>query len=154
MDGYKAYASGTRHRRATYIVVADGAERREVAGRRSLGDLRPIRDGDVWANIARNLSRQPEQEGALAFLERAHGVRRRATMTMQAGLQAAEQRAADGQPATTLAARMEDRRVAARVGVATLQLGLWAGQQAAALDGLARLAPAVRDAAARAVASL
>ena len=86
VDGYKAYAAGTRHRRATYIVAAEGAERRELAGRRPLGDMRPIRDGDVWANMARNLSRQPEQEGALAFLERAHGVRRQATATLQAGL--------------------------------------------------------------------
>lgn len=76
------------------------------------------------------------------------------TAVLQAGLQGAEQRALDAKPATTLAARMEDRQVAARIGVAAAQFSTWANQQAAALDGLARLAPAIRDAASRAVASV
>ena len=48
--------------------MSDGAERQEVAGRRPLGDQRLVRDADVWANMARNLSRQPEKASALAFL--------------------------------------------------------------------------------------
>ncbi len=38
----------------------------------------------MWANMGRNLSRQPE--GALAFLERARAAPRSATAALQAGL--------------------------------------------------------------------
>ena len=57
VNAFKAYTASSRHRRATYIIVAEGAERREIATRRPLGDPRPIREHDVWGNVARNLSR-------------------------------------------------------------------------------------------------
>jgi len=154
VNAYKAYTAASRHRRATYLVTAEGAERREVAGRRPLGDARPIREGDVWANMGRNLSRQPAPEGALAFLERAHGVRRGARAALQAGLQPAEQRQADGLAPATVAAIFQRRRVVARVGAMAEQLGAWAGQQGAVLGGLARLGPAVQAGVAQAVEEL
>ena len=78
VNAYKAYTAASRHRRATFLVSSDGAERREVAGRRPLGDMRPIAEADVWANMGRNLSRQPKVMSALEFLERRGtcGVRR------------------------------------------------------------------------------
>ncbi len=154
VNAYKAYTAASRHRRATYLVVAEGAERREISGRRPLGDPRPIREADVWANIGRNLSRQPEQDSALAFLERAHAVRRQATAALQAGLQPAEQRQAEGLEATTLAANLQRRRVAARIGAMAEQLAAWTVEQKAVLNGLARLAPSVQAAVARAVEGL
>lgn len=154
VNAYKAYTAASRHRRATYLVTAEGAERREIAGRRPLGDVRPIREGDLWANIGRNLSRQPEQEGALAFLKRAHRLRQGATAALQAGLQPAEQRQADGLAPTTVASRMQRRRVAAQVAAVAEQLGAWAGEQGAALGGLARLGPAVQGAVVQAVQRL
>ncbi len=154
VNAYKAYTAASRHRRATYLVTAEGAERREIAGRRPLGDARPVREGDLWANMGRNLSRQPEQEGALAFLERAHRVRQGATAALQAGLQPAEQRQADGLAPTTVADRMQRRRVVAQVAAAAERLGAWAGEHGAALGGLARLGPAVQGAAVQAVEQL
>ena len=70
VDAFKAYASGSRHRQATFIVVSERAERKEIAGRRPINDPRPIREADVWANMARNLARQPEKLSALAFPSR------------------------------------------------------------------------------------
>ncbi len=154
VNAYKAYTAASRHRRATYLVVAEGAERREISGRRPLGDLRPIREADVWANIGRNLSRQPEQDSALAFLERAHAVRRQATAALQAGLQPAEQRQADGLPATTLATNLRRRRVSVRIAAMGKHLAVWTGEQKVVLDGLARLVPAVQGAVAQAVERL
>lgn len=154
VNAYKAYTAASRHRRATYLVVAEGAERREISGRRPLGDPRPIREADVWANIGRNLSRQPEQDSALAFLERAHAVRRQATAALQAGLQPAEQRQAEGLEATTLAANLQRRRVAVRIGAMAEQLAAWTAEQKAVLDGLVRLAPKVQAAVTRAVEEL
>jgi hypothetical protein len=110
VDAFKAYTASSRHRRATYIIVSEGAERREITTRRPLGDTRPIRESDVWANIARNLSRQPEQESALAFMERAHRVRRDATTAMQIGFQRIEQRIVQNEKPSLLASRAQQRR--------------------------------------------
>ena len=41
---YKTFIAASRHRVASYIVTSDGAERREIASRRPLGDPRPIRE--------------------------------------------------------------------------------------------------------------
>jgi hypothetical protein len=95
VTAYKAYTAASRHRRASYFVTSDGAERREVVARRPLGDPRPIRDADVWGNMARNPARQPETPAAVDFLERAHRVQRSAVRSLQAGLQPAEQREAE-----------------------------------------------------------
>ena len=119
-----------------------------------MGDTRLIHEGDVWANMGRNLSRQPEQEGALAFLERAHAVRRSATAALQAGLQPSEQRQVEGLAPTTAAAAMQRRRVVARVADMAERLAAWTGEQGAVLDGLARLGPALQDAVAQVVERL
>jgi hypothetical protein len=59
VDAFKADTSGCRHQQATFIVVSETAEQKEIAGRMPINDPRPIREADVWANIARNLARQP-----------------------------------------------------------------------------------------------
>jgi hypothetical protein len=154
VNAYKAYTAASRHRRATFLVVSDGAERREIAGRRPLGDPRPIQEGDVWANMGRNLSRQPEPDSALAFLERAHQVRRDAVAALQSGLQRIEQRQADGLEPTTLAQHLQRGRIVAQLGPMTEQLAAWTQQQGALLDGLARLGPALQEAISRAIERL
>jgi hypothetical protein len=152
VTAYKAYTAASRHRRASYLVTSDGAERREIAARRPLGDSRPIREADVWANMARNLARQPETPAALDFLERAQGVRRGAVHALQAGLQPAEQRAAEGLAKITLAQTWQRRRVVERVEEMTERLGSLAREQGAALEALSRFAPAVHGFAMRALA--
>lgn len=92
VDAYKAYTASSRHRRTTFMMFSDGAERREVANRRPLGDTRRITEADVWANIARNLSRQPRQESALAFVESACAIKREARLTLQISAQRKEER--------------------------------------------------------------
>jgi hypothetical protein len=119
-----------------------------------LGDTRPIREADVWLNMGRNLSRQPEQESALTFLQRAYGVRRSATAEMQLGLQRGEQREVDGLAPTTLAPALQRRRVVGRVGEMTERLAQWAEEQGHVLDRLARLAPAAQEMVAQAIEKL
>ena len=109
VNAYKAYTQGSRHRRSTFLVTSDGAERQEVAARRALGDPRPIREADVWANMARNLARAPEKASALEFLERARELRRGTVRAMQAGLQVVEQRHTEGQE-PTLARSLQEKR--------------------------------------------
>ena len=152
VTAYKAYTAASRHRRASYLVTSDGAERREIATRRPLGDPRPIREADVWANMARNLARQPEMPGALDFLERAHRVRRSAVRSLQAGLQPAEQRQAEGLAKTTLAHTWQRRRVVEHLAGVTERLRGLVQEQGVALEALGRLGPAVREVATLALA--
>lgn len=115
VDAYVAYTGGSRHRRASYLVASDGAERKEIAGRRPLGDARLVREADVWANMARNLARQAEAPSALGFLERAHLVHQGAAESLEQGLQPLEQREAEGQPRTTLGQTLGRRRTVLQV---------------------------------------
>jgi hypothetical protein len=115
VNAYKAYTQASRHRERSWLVTSDGAERREIAGRRPLGDPRPIREADVWANMARNLARAPEKASALDFLEQARDLRRGAVQSLQAGLQPAEQRQAEGRDPFTLRETLQRRRESERV---------------------------------------
>ena len=144
VNAYKAYTSGSRHRRATYLVASDGAERQEVAARRPLGDLRPIREADVWANMARNLARTPEKASALEFLERAHELRRGSVRAMQAGLQAVEQRQAEGrQP--QLARFFQERREGEQVRATAEPLREAVHRQGDLMGRLRGVVPVVRE---------
>ena len=146
VNGFKAYVSGSRHRRASWLVVSDGAERQEVAGRRPLGDPRPITHEDAWANVARNLARQPEKESALAFLARAQNVRRGAARGLQQGLRPAEQRVVDGQPATTLDHSFRRRRVVGQLSAAGAALDQVSSRRTERMRQLATIGPVLRDA--------
>lgn len=154
VTGFKAYTAASRHRRANYLVVSDGAERREIAGRRPLGDARPIREADVWANMARNLSRQPESATALDFLAQAQSVRRGAVHALQAGLRPGEQREAEGLARTTLRLTWQRRELAGQLAGVAQRLGRFTREHVGLLDGLDHLAPAMREVATRTLTAL
>jgi hypothetical protein len=46
-------------------VLSDGLEREEIAHRRPLSNQRPIKQDEVFVNVARTLSRQPESVRAM-----------------------------------------------------------------------------------------
>ena len=96
-------------------MTSDGAERREVAGRRPLGDKRQVRESDVIENVARNFARQPVKEGSLAMIARAENLRTGTIHKMQAGKQRFEQRAVEGNTRSTLAAAFQGKRDDRRV---------------------------------------
>jgi hypothetical protein len=75
ITGFSAYSSGTRHRRASYIILSEGAERAGVAKTRPLNDVRPITHDAIWSTVADNLGRQPTKEMATAMTERVGGLR-------------------------------------------------------------------------------
>jgi hypothetical protein len=115
VNAFGAYTSGSRHREQSFIVTSDGAERREVAGRRPLGDRRQVRESDVIENVARNFARQPVKEGSLAMIARAENLRTGTIHKMQAGKQRFEQRAVEGKAKTTLAVAFQGKRNDRRV---------------------------------------
>jgi hypothetical protein len=110
VNAFGAYTSGSRHREQSFIVVSDGAERQEVAGRRPLGAKRQVRESDVIENVARNFARQPIKEGSLAMIAGAENLRTGTIRKMQAGKQRLEQRAVEGKATGTLAATFRSRR--------------------------------------------
>lgn len=75
VDAHRAYTQGSRHRERTWLVTSDGAERREIAGRRPLGDSRPIRQADILDNMVRNMARRDQRSSALKLLDSVRDVR-------------------------------------------------------------------------------
>jgi conjugative relaxase-like TrwC/TraI family protein len=102
VNAFAAYVAESRHWRASYLVTSDGAEPPQ----------------DVLANMARNLSRQPEKASALAFMEAAGEQIRVGARGFQRGLRPAEERERAGLASTTLHrtfARHRLRAAAARL---------------------------------------
>lgn len=116
VDAGAFYVAMTRHRAKSWLVLGEGAERRAVAARRGLGDVRPIRAADLWAHAAGTFSRRPTSENALDFLDRAARARRTAEDTFRRGLARMEARTARGLVATILPAQGRRRRLAQAMG--------------------------------------
>ncbi|MCB4824174.1 MULTISPECIES: MobF family relaxase [Roseicella] len=153
VTGFAAYASGTRHRRVSWLLISAGAEHAEVVRRRPLNDVRPVTETDAWANAARNLGRQPRQEGALEFLARAGEVRRGATRALRHGVRPAERREERGLAPTVLERRLADSRERLAAAPVVARLAEAVRARGALADRLSRLgaelAGAVRERLAR-----
>jgi hypothetical protein len=146
VTGFAAYTGGSRHRRRSFLVISQGAERQEITRRRALNDPRPITRADEWANVARNLSRQPERDSALAFLERSEHVRRGAVRMLQHGLQPLEDRARRGETPTVLRDNLERRQAERRLTGAVQRFRATTQGHEAMLARLAALGTTLRDA--------
>lgn len=105
--GLKGYVAESRHRDHVWLVVSEAAERKEVAARIPIGEYRPIRNDDVWKNVAANLSRQPIKASALEFLKQGAAIHRGTQMALPASLAHAEAREKAGQARVTIQRRLE-----------------------------------------------
>ena len=110
VQSFKAYVAQSRSRETTWLLVADGRERSEIMSRRALGNVEPIGEDDVWANVARNLSRQPEKELATDLLEQAHKSHLGTVRSLATAFQPKQQREAEGREGTTLHRTYAQRR--------------------------------------------
>jgi hypothetical protein len=97
VNGLKGYVAESRHRDTTWMVVNEAAERRQIASRIPVGEHRPIRDDDIWANVAANLGRQPIKASAIEVLKRSAVVYRGSISAIPQGLATAERREREGQ---------------------------------------------------------
>jgi hypothetical protein len=100
--GFKTYVAESRHREATWMVVNEAAERRQIASRIPLGDWRQIREADVWRNIAANLSRQPAKASAIDFIKHSTGLWRGTVYSVQHGNEPGDRREKAGQYRTNV----------------------------------------------------
>jgi hypothetical protein len=98
VTAFKGYSAATRHTTTSFLVISDGAERREVKDRRALGDVRPITDEEVLANVARNRSRQPEEVSTLRMIKRAVTLHRGWGSDLARHMQPEEARVVEGRP--------------------------------------------------------
>ena len=73
--------------------------------------IRPIREVDVWANVAANLNRTPEKATALSLLSHATEIRRGTLRDFQAGAEPAERKTAEGLTPEMVHRAHERRRV-------------------------------------------
>ena len=115
VQSFKGYVAQSRSRETTWLVAADGPERAEIMTRRALGNTEPITESDVWANVGRNLSRQPEKGLATALLEAAHTVNTGTVRDLATAFQPIQQREAEGREGTTFHhtnGRQQDERQA------------------------------------------
>jgi hypothetical protein len=86
VNGLAGYTANTRHRDVAYLITNEQAERIEVRKRRPLNDTRDISVNDVWANVARSFSYQPEKDSAIALSERVSQLRRGSVKLFQTTL--------------------------------------------------------------------
>jgi hypothetical protein len=111
VSAFGAYTSGSRHTERSFMVTSEAAERSEVHGRRPLGDPRPVTRGDIFTNMTRNLSRQPEKVSALDLIEKAADLRRGTIHGVQKALHAMEEQTAAGVVPSYLPDRFEDSHI-------------------------------------------
>lgn len=76
INGASGYTASTRHRSVAYLVTSEMAERSAVRESRPINDPHEITLDDKWANVARAMAYQPENDSALALLERAVKLKR------------------------------------------------------------------------------
>jgi ATP-dependent exoDNAse (exonuclease V) alpha subunit len=84
VTGAAGYTASTRHRSVSYLVTSELAERMAVRESRPLNDPHDITVDDKWANVARALAYQPEQDSALAMMGRVLSLRRGAVSGFRA----------------------------------------------------------------------
>jgi hypothetical protein len=117
VQGFKNYVAESRHRVASWMIVNESAERQQIRDKRPANDWTKINADDVWANIAKNLSRQPTKSLAMDFLRGATSVHRGTITQRFAGRVhqelAAAKEASDkpGRSVWTASADLERRRV-------------------------------------------
>ena len=145
VQSFKGYVAQSRSRETTWLVAADGPERSEIMTRRALGNVEPISEDHVWANVGRNLSRQPEKGLATALLEAARTVNTGTVRDLATAFQPIQQREAEGREGTTFhhaKERQQDERQAAQQAPAMQEA---AAETAAAVQTVIRRLTGPRD---------
>jgi hypothetical protein len=61
INARSGYMGMGRDRTHSWLIVSDGEERKEILGRRPLGDARPVTIDTVINNVARNMAHQPRR---------------------------------------------------------------------------------------------
>ncbi len=101
VNSRKAYPAESRQRDTTWLVTNEAAERKQIASRIPIGTFQPIRDADIWRNVANNLGRADMRQSATDFLRQSSGIRRGSIAALPAASVPAATREQEGQRAPT-----------------------------------------------------
>ena len=111
----KAYPAESRQRDTTWLVTNEAAERRQIASRIPIGTFQPIRDADMWRNVANNLGRADMRQSATDFLRHSSGIQRGAMTALPAASVQAETRKQQGRQTPSFQ-QTQDLHQAQRLG--------------------------------------
>lgn len=106
-DAYKAYTGDSRAVGASIMVINEAAERRAIDARIPHGADRTIRQADLYANIARNFSRQPEKGTSLDFIGMARELHRGTVSSFRAAMEPIDRAERAGELANPIQVRRE-----------------------------------------------
>ncbi|HVZ06726.1 hypothetical protein [Rhodopila sp.] len=99
VNSRKAYPAESRQRDTTWLVTNEAAEQRQIASKIPLGTFQPIRDADIWHNVAANLGRADMRQSATDFLRHGTAIRRGSIAALPAASVQAETRGQEGRQA-------------------------------------------------------
>jgi hypothetical protein len=105
--GFSAYSSGTRHKRNSYLLISEGAERQGVARGRPINDYTLIRMEDIWSHAAKNLSRMPKKALAIDLFRSTKDTVDRNARELQKHGMAQERRGRAGKRRMALSKRLD-----------------------------------------------
>ena len=121
VQGFKNYVAESRHREHAWLIVNESAERQQIHHARAVNDWSPITAEDVWANVGKNLSRQPTKSLAVDFLKVASALRHGTISYRFAGRVRQEQHQAQAEsrvrPVWTAAADLRRRQASKAEGM-------------------------------------
>jgi len=83
ITGYTGYSAVTRHKERAYLLTSADAEERSVRESRPINSQHEITIEDRWASVAKALTYKPEQDSALAMMERVRQVHRGAVSSSE-----------------------------------------------------------------------
>ena len=96
VNSRKAYPAESRQRDTTWLVTSEAAERKQIASRIQIGTFQPIREADIWRNVANNLGRADMRQSATDFLRQGSGIRRGSLTALPAASVQVETREQEG----------------------------------------------------------
>ena len=105
--GHEAYTGDSRAVGDSIMVINEAAERRAIDARIPHGADRTIRQADLYANIARNFSRQPEKGTSLDFIGMARELHRGTVSSFRAAMEPIDRAERAGELANPIQARRE-----------------------------------------------
>jgi conjugative relaxase-like TrwC/TraI family protein len=146
MNLFMAHVGNSRHRISSEFIGSFGAEAEQVQLRRPVNApalSAPEMEAAVWANVTRNLKREPVKATAMNLVTQAQNGFRKAREAFQGGMRRRETRAQLGMPETTLRRQVQESRVEHGLAPVVAQIEMALQGQGAVIDKLGGKPPAL-----------
>lgn len=105
-QGGTGYVNESRMTETTWLFVNEAIERQQIHARMSHGDRHFIEPGEIWAQVAQNLSRPTNKAIAVDFMKRGTEMHQGSVVTKTKAMEPAERREKAGVDRLTIRQRM------------------------------------------------